>query len=647
MVTVAGPARALNGLLSEVVLLMPPTKELLEAPFLWEYIEHVAIPILNHFERFRNAAGKNQQVDEKPAIPEKQIRKSWMMRGAKSKKTGTKSKSAPEEVQASVSADIELTEDVLDLVEDTFTELNALNLWRNAQLSHGKLISDLANAAQGILVERFNHPIHLEEAFKIFTLEKRKKLEQRLKHAKKHGGEELAQAEADMVNADVMTLLEFKDLMHDYRKITDSKEYKSIIAGENADTFHRRPTNTTWKAMPEEVAERVPVDLSQSRELVFGEAAGKINGFDERDIDAPLGQKVEERHNQALPSLARRRKTQLLVKIGTQYPGLSALMSTDEDLLDKAFEVADVNFSQTIELVEFVEIFETLNEGASDQCNGNEGLKRGRLSRRAALCAKRILYFARNGEYGWATKVTPNDPSPPIPPRGSTLTKHGRTTSRKSLTHAQRLIEIAPGEVNLMEQASPLPTGDLSEQFAAFQVACRHNYGIIEAVNSQRFSMVTSMHLGGCVEKKGKAVDYGPNSKWDEVSVRMLKFIEDNFLDANEAESVLRCFFVLQTHLVFARTGGKKQDSVLDFRDLDEKARDLYVLAQDRLDYLGLTTLLAKILMEVRMGDEGSVADIAVQLFIELLVGGNPRVQQTLFWCVYIAFNFVIVRNIL
>ena len=68
--------------------------------------------------------------------------------------------------------------------------------------------------------------------------------------------------------------------------------------------------------------------------------------------------------------------------------------------------------------------------------------------------------------------------------------------------------------------------------------------------------------------------------------------------------------------------------------------------AQDCLDYLGLTTLLAKILMAVHMGEEGSVADIAVQLFIELLVGGNLRVQETLFRCVRTAYNFAVGKTL-
>jgi hypothetical protein len=326
----------------------------------------------------------------------------------------------------------------------------------------------------------------------------------------------------------------------------------------------------------EEKAEELPsIGLPGSRGIVLDEEIGDSDVINMHTAEGSFAKKEEQRHDQALPPSVSRKKLHNLIMIGMQYPGLSLLISTDEDLLDKAFEVADVNFSQTIELGEFVEVFESLNEGASDHSNRNRGLKRGRLSKRAALCAERILYFAQNGEKDWAIKVTPGNPSPPMPPRASTLTKHGRTVSRKNLTHAQRLLEIAPGEVNLMEQASPLPTGNLNEQFAAFQVACRHNYEIIEAVNSQRFSMVMSMHRGGCSEKNNKAteVNYGPNSKWNEVSIRMLKYIEDNFLDASVAESVLRFFVVLQTHLILARAGGKKENTIQDFRDLDGKAQ--------------------------------------------------------------------------
>jgi len=129
-----------------------------------------------------------------------------------------------------------------------------------------------------------------------------------------------------------------------------------------------------------------------------------------------------------------------------------------------------VSDSRRINFGEFVELFEALKESTLSRSKANStSIKRGRLSRRAALCAERIVFFARRGttkdlEIGQNQRKTP--------PEASTLSKHGCFTTNKSLTQAQRLIQVAPGKANLMEIDAPMPTKSLSEQLGAFQVAC-------------------------------------------------------------------------------------------------------------------------------------------------------------------------------
>jgi hypothetical protein len=61
---------------------------------------------------------------------------------------------------------------------------------------------------------------------------------------------------------------------------------------------------------------------------------------------------------------------------------------------------------------------------------------------------------------------------------------------------------------------------------------------------------------------------------------------------------------------------------------MDEVNRKDYVSIQDHLDALGLTTILANILMLI---EQCFLRNAAVKLFTELLNGGNMRVQHHLF----------------
>lgn len=551
--TVAGPARALNGLLAEVELLMPPTKELLESSSLWQYIEKVALPILRHYLCFRKAS-----------------------RDQRSQRDAHLATNSPKQGLGTM-IDIDLIEDVLDLIENIFTELNNMNLWRDAQFLHLALISDLANTAEQLLKERSSYPAFLKLAFKGFTAEKRKRLKRGSEESRRGYDDNLEQAEVESTNTDSLTALDFKQVIHDFKERPHSSSLKQIVSGKSADDI-------------EEDIEREKIGTDS------------------------LLSSLSTKHNR-------------LIEAERQYLDLSVFMSADEASLDKAFENADISHSRVIHFREFVELFEALKESTLSLSRGtSESFQRKRLSGRAALCAERIVFFARRGT---AKELKNGHLLRKVPPEANTLSKHGRFTTNKSLSQAQGLIQVAPGKINLTEMDAPMPTRCLSEQLGAFQVACRHNSGIVEVVNLRRFSMVKSMQQGGRAEKK--ALVKNGTSEWSLVADRLLKFITDNFLEARAAETVLQCFFVLQTHLWLARAGGKNE-TAQDFGDLDESMRSRYVLEQNELNTLGFTRLLAKILMTVGVNEGGSVPDTALQLFIELLNGGNVRVQQNLFW---------------
>jgi hypothetical protein len=321
-------------------------------------------------------------------------------------------------------------------------------------------------------------------------------------------------------------------------------------------------------------------------------------------------------------SLRSKRNLHQLIEIKGQNAGITSIASMTEALLDATFDEADVDNSHTIDLKEFAVLFEILCEGASDRLNGSEDLKRRRLSRRAVLCAQRIIYYAHDDRN--RTSDSPEGVTPEPPPSSvSTFSRHSLLTRYERLTHVQRLLTIAPGGCDLTELAMSLPTKYLSEQLAAFQVACRHNDGILEVVRHRRFHMISSMQGS----KQAENDDSNSSLKWNSLLIRILKYIEDNFMNFSEFETVLRCFFVLQTYLTFARAKGENE-AVQDFGDMDEANRKDYVSIQDHLDALGLTTILANILMLI---EQCFLRNAAVKLFTELLNGGNMRVQHHLF----------------
>jgi hypothetical protein len=139
---------------------------------------------------------------------------------------------------------------------------------------------------------------------------------------------------------------------------------------------------------------------------------------------------------------------------------------------------------------------------------------------------------------------------------------------------------------------------------------------------------------------------------WLELTSRLVRFLGDHYTSdpkSDYQETCLQIFEVWTAHLKKARmaqpekqqqqksSGSGSQSSSLSLRfslldpgELDYEARVAYHGRQNVLNKLGVTVLLAEILMTLPPGLEGSVQDTAAEFFLELLNGGNLNVQNSL-----------------
>ena len=209
---------------------MPPTKDLIDSPYLWQYIEYVALPVLRHHLHFRNSSRDLRAYESELSSTKVSRRK--MLSGVFGRERST---SMPNGEGPSTSATIELAEDVLDMLEDVFTHLSNMALFEEAQSSHGWLIKIITEVVENILNERLSYPTFFEAAFKEFTSEKRQVLARKLKEYEEVGGAAFEAAEAEMKNVDVLTLVEFKQLMHEIIDLSRHQDLEKELVEESAD----------------------------------------------------------------------------------------------------------------------------------------------------------------------------------------------------------------------------------------------------------------------------------------------------------------------------------------------------------------------------------------------------------------------------
>jgi hypothetical protein len=135
---------------------------------------------------------------------------------------------------------------------------------------------------------------------------------------------------------------------------------------------------------------------------------------------------------------------------------------------------------------------------------------------------------------------------------------------------------------------------------------------------------------------------------WADLTLRFVRYVAEHFTEGGDA--LITCVIILESwveHLTKARTRGfDKFGSALelindpnvvsltlcDTSDLSELEQTIYLSKQNELNDLGVTVLLAHVIANLTdTGVKGSLADIALSLFTEMLNGGNVEVQKTLY----------------
>jgi hypothetical protein len=137
---------------------------------------------------------------------------------------------------------------------------------------------------------------------------------------------------------------------------------------------------------------------------------------------------------------------------------------------------------------------------------------------------------------------------------------------------------------------------------------------------------------------------------WEDLTQRFVRYVTDHLWSSGPGGEFETCILILDTwnaHLVKARTWafdeeGKKMN-IADLQksasikfsnpyDLTEFERSVFFSKQAELNRMGVTELLATVISSLSHDlSEGGLPDTAIELFNELLNGGNERVQDTLY----------------
>jgi hypothetical protein len=137
---------------------------------------------------------------------------------------------------------------------------------------------------------------------------------------------------------------------------------------------------------------------------------------------------------------------------------------------------------------------------------------------------------------------------------------------------------------------------------------------------------------------------------WEDVTRRFVRYVTDHFWAPGPGDENTTCTLIFETwnaHLVKARTWaldeeGKKMN-IADLQksasiklcipyELTEFERAVFFWKQAELNRMGVTELLATVISNLSHDlTEGGLPDTAIELFNELLNGGNERVQDTLY----------------
>lgn len=114
---------------------------------------------------------------------------------------------------------------------------------------------------------------------------------------------------------------------------------------------------------------------------------------------------------------------------------------------------------------------------------------------------------------------------------------------------------------------------------------------------------------------------------WEMVVKRMVGYVLAHNYDADESHCI-RVLGVLRMHLLKARSQADGEE--MGLHDMAEDDLAAYVEKQETLDDLGVTQIVFTAIATHSAQVEGSVADEAIELLMELVHGGNAKVQSTI-----------------
>lgn len=168
----------------------------------------------------------------------------------------------------------------------------------------------------------------------------------------------------------------------------------------------------------------------------------------------------------------------------------------------------------------------------------------------------------------------------------------------------------------LTNATAPAKDGSVAEMvfLPLFEQALRDNPHIQNRLRERRYELVTEL------EKSGK---------WDWIVVRMVQFLEQRIFSKDEwtEETCIRIFDILKHHLIHARSDRGKP--IPNFH-MEETYMACFQERQNTLNALGVTHVVLKAISHSSASHDGSMADCAVALLLELLRGGNKEVQTTI-----------------
>jgi uncharacterized membrane protein YgcG len=134
---------------------------------------------------------------------------------------------------------------------------------------------------------------------------------------------------------------------------------------------------------------------------------------------------------------------------------------------------------------------------------------------------------------------------------------------------------------------------------------------------------------------------------WEDVTERFVRYVNEHFTEPVNGEHANTCELIFETwiaHLMKARTwaldaeGNKTEISksvslkLCIPYDLEPPELAVLVKKQNALNRMGVTKLLARVVSSLDSeGEAGGLPDVAVEVFTEILNGGNSEVQQSLY----------------